>query len=180
MSHSKKTPNNVSAGLDDIRGMIRRWRHRYEKDMTPGADNEWLVKEFAAEVDDYLTNFAHHMYYAEMVDKETFSNFLGDCYNEVAKLEMYRRRLEATPLSRMPSIEEGGGNMVIFREAEDSKKGRRVALWVDGNKDPFCNGIEDEEWNRLMDILVYTVEAWLALKEKDKACSCQGPCKFVQ
>jgi hypothetical protein len=85
--------------LEDLRTRVGFWRDDFLRQAPPGGGNEWLflVKEFHAEIDEWVYPYVRRMIETEHISPSQAAEFMDFCYGQVMEVAAHLGIVEDAP-----------------------------------------------------------------------------------
>jgi hypothetical protein len=85
--------------LEELRGRVARWKEDFLNQAPPGGGSEWifLVKEFHAEIDEWLYPYVRRMIETEHISPSQAAEFMDFCYRQVMEVAVHLGIAEDAP-----------------------------------------------------------------------------------
>jgi hypothetical protein len=85
--------------LAELRDRVGRWRDDFLSQAPPGGGHEWmfLVKEFHAEIDEWLYPYVRRMIETEHISPKQAAEFMDFCYRQVVEVAVHLGITEDAP-----------------------------------------------------------------------------------
>ncbi|MFZ2089412.1 MAG: hypothetical protein WAU47_12635 [Desulfobaccales bacterium] len=85
--------------LEDLRTRVGYWRDDFLSQAPPGGGSEWLflVKEFHAEIDEWLYPYLRRMIETDHVSPQQAAEFMDFCYRQVLQVAVHLGITEDAP-----------------------------------------------------------------------------------
>lgn len=85
--------------LGDLRTRVGYWRDDFLRQAPPGGGTEWLflVKEFHAEIDEWLYPYVRRLIETEHISPQQAADFMDFCYRQVLEVAVHLGIAEDAP-----------------------------------------------------------------------------------
>lgn len=85
--------------LAELRTRVALWKEEFLRQAPPGGGREWvfLVKEFHAEIDEWLYPYVRRMIDTEHISPQQAADFMDYCYRQVLEVAQHLKIIDDEP-----------------------------------------------------------------------------------
>ena len=98
---------NVRKELKDLTQMVSNWQQSYLRDVSQEGNNEYLVSDFAEEIENYILSYVGRLQACKYITPDEAGLFCKKCYGYLDELRSFIELQEKLGLNKREKQREG-------------------------------------------------------------------------